>query len=167
MNVHASPSTLPELDDFLSMFHLKFRRSEGEAALERYVTGLLTELPNKNCDTMATAVPGTSEQRVVYRYRAVKESGLLRIGLQVLIEPIQSICNRIFTASVDAAWHFRRTVRAAFDPSQLCEALNLSESAATEARGTSTPLLGSTPDPSARLPSRASAAARAWPNPCR
>src|SRR5512134_1855437 len=64
MNVHASPSTLPELADFLSTFNLKFRRSEGEAALERYLTGLLTELPNKNCDTMATAVPGTSEQRL-------------------------------------------------------------------------------------------------------
>jgi len=64
MNVHASPSTLPELADFLSTFNLQFRRSEGEAALERYLTGLLTELPNKNCDTMATAVPGTSEQRL-------------------------------------------------------------------------------------------------------
>src|SRR5512134_473417 len=64
MNVHASPSTLPELADFLSMFNLKFRRSEGEAALERYLTGLLTELPNKNCDTLAAAVPGTSEQRL-------------------------------------------------------------------------------------------------------
>jgi hypothetical protein len=64
MNVHASPATLPELDKFLSTFHLKFRRSEGEAALERYLTGLLTELPNKNCDTIATAVPGTSEQRL-------------------------------------------------------------------------------------------------------
>ena len=64
MNVHASPATLPELDEFLSTFHLKFRRSEGEAALERYLTGLLTELPNKNCDTIATAVPGTSEQRL-------------------------------------------------------------------------------------------------------
>ena len=64
MNVHASPATLPELDKFLSTFHLKFRRWEGEAALERYLTGLLTELPNKNCDTIATAVPGTSEQRL-------------------------------------------------------------------------------------------------------
>ena len=26
MNVHASPSTLPELNDFLSTFNLKFRR---------------------------------------------------------------------------------------------------------------------------------------------
>jgi SRSO17 transposase len=64
MNVHASPSTLPELNDFLSTFNIKFRRSEGKAALERYLTGLLTELPNKNCDTIATAVPGTSEQRL-------------------------------------------------------------------------------------------------------
>jgi hypothetical protein len=64
MNVHASPITLPELDEFLSTFNLKFRRSEGKAALERYLTGLLTELPTKNCDTMATAVPGTSERRL-------------------------------------------------------------------------------------------------------
>jgi SRSO17 transposase len=64
MDVHASPAVLPELAAFLSMFNLNFRRSEGKAALERYLTGLLTELPNKNCDTMATAVPGTSEQRL-------------------------------------------------------------------------------------------------------
>jgi len=64
MDVHASPTTLPELAEFLSMFNLNFRRSEGKAALERYLTGLLTELPNKNCDTMAAAVPETSEQRL-------------------------------------------------------------------------------------------------------
>src|SRR5215831_17534249 len=28
------------------------------------MTGLLTELPTKNCDTLAQAVPGTSEQRL-------------------------------------------------------------------------------------------------------
>jgi SRSO17 transposase len=64
MDIHASPSTLPELEEFLSTFQARFRRPEGKAALERYLTGLLTELPNKNCDTMATAVPGTSEQRL-------------------------------------------------------------------------------------------------------
>ena len=62
MDIHASPTTLPELEEFLSTFKVRFRRPEGEAALERYLTGLLTELPNKNCDTMAEAVPGTSEQ---------------------------------------------------------------------------------------------------------
>jgi hypothetical protein len=63
MDVHASPTELPELRDFLGAFQVRFRRPEGEQALEQYLTGLLTELPNKNCDTMAQAVPGTSEQR--------------------------------------------------------------------------------------------------------
>jgi len=48
----------------LSTFQVRFRRPEGEEALERYLTGLLTALPNKNCDTLAEAVPGTSEQRL-------------------------------------------------------------------------------------------------------
>lgn len=64
MDVHASPAELPELKEFLSALQVRFRRPEGAVALERYTTGLLTELPNKNCDTMAQAVPGTSEQRL-------------------------------------------------------------------------------------------------------
>ena len=55
---------MPELDEFLATFQVRFRRPEGEAALERYLTGLLTALPHKHCDTMAEAVPGTSEQRL-------------------------------------------------------------------------------------------------------
>jgi SRSO17 transposase len=62
MDVHASPDELPELKAFLGRFQVRFRRPEGTEALERYTTGLLTELPNKNCDTIAPAVPGTSEQ---------------------------------------------------------------------------------------------------------
>jgi SRSO17 transposase len=64
MDVHASPDELPELREFLGSFHVRFRRPEGAEALERYMTGLLTELPTKNCDTIAQAVPGTSEQRL-------------------------------------------------------------------------------------------------------
>ena len=64
MDVHASPDLLSELDAFLSTFKVRFRRAEAKAALERYLTGLLTELPNKNGDTMAQAVPGTHEQRL-------------------------------------------------------------------------------------------------------
>jgi SRSO17 transposase len=64
MDIHASPASLPELDEFLATFQVRFRRLEGAAALERYLIGLLTALPNKNCDTMAEAVPGTSEQRL-------------------------------------------------------------------------------------------------------
>jgi SRSO17 transposase len=64
MDVHASPAELPELQEFLGAFQVHFRRPEGRETLERYTTGLLTELPNKHCDTMAQAVPGTSEQRL-------------------------------------------------------------------------------------------------------
>ena len=64
MDVHASPAALPELDAFLSTFKVRFRRREAKAALERYLMGLLTELPNKNCDTMSQAVPGTQKQRL-------------------------------------------------------------------------------------------------------
>jgi SRSO17 transposase len=62
MDVHASPTELPELNEFLRTFQVRFRRPEGEQALERYLTGLRTELPNKNCGTIAQAVPWTSEQ---------------------------------------------------------------------------------------------------------
>jgi SRSO17 transposase len=64
MDVHASPAALPELDAFLAAFQVRFRRPEGQAALERYLTGLLTDIANKNCATLAAAVPGTSAQRL-------------------------------------------------------------------------------------------------------
>src|ERR1700739_4047864 len=59
------PSTpLPELAEFLEPFRVHFQRSEGRQSLERYLSGLLTEHPRKNCDTLAQVVPGTSEQRL-------------------------------------------------------------------------------------------------------
>jgi SRSO17 transposase len=64
MDVQASPAEWPERQEFLASFQVRFRRPEGREALERYTTGLLTELPNKTCDTRAQAVPGTSEQRL-------------------------------------------------------------------------------------------------------
>lgn len=59
---HAPTDTMPDLDDFLRPFRVQFRRSEASQALDRYRTGLLTEYPNKNCDTIASVVPGTNEQ---------------------------------------------------------------------------------------------------------
>jgi SRSO17 transposase len=60
----APTQSLPELAEFLRPFRPHFARSEGPHALDRYLTGLLTELPNKNCDTIAQAVPNTSEQQL-------------------------------------------------------------------------------------------------------
>jgi SRSO17 transposase len=60
----ASPAPLPELASFLAPFAPLFRRSQSRESLERYVTGLLTDLPRKNCDTIAGAVAGTSTERL-------------------------------------------------------------------------------------------------------
>src|SRR5215471_6753316 len=58
----APSEPMPELAEFLRPFSVHFSRSEATDALERYLTGMLTEHPNKNCDTLAQVVPGTSEQ---------------------------------------------------------------------------------------------------------
>lgn len=58
----APSAPMPELAEFLSQFHVHFNRRENRHATERYLTGLLTEHPNKNCDTIASVVPHTNEQ---------------------------------------------------------------------------------------------------------
>src|SRR4030095_15898895 len=62
----ASPDTLPELTTYLAPFAPLFRRSSSRASVERYLTGLLTDLERKNCDTIAAAVAGTSTERLQY-----------------------------------------------------------------------------------------------------
>src|SRR5262245_48333720 len=59
-----SPAAVPEFQKFLSALQVRFRRPAGRQALESYTTGLLTELPKKNGDTIAQAVPGTRAQRL-------------------------------------------------------------------------------------------------------
>jgi SRSO17 transposase len=58
----APGEAMPALDDYLRPFQVHFARSEATHALERYLTGMFTEHPNKNCDTIAQVVPDTSEQ---------------------------------------------------------------------------------------------------------
>lgn len=55
---------LPELAEFLEPLQVKFKRRESQAAMERYLTGLLSEHPNKNCETLAEIIPGASEQQL-------------------------------------------------------------------------------------------------------
>jgi hypothetical protein len=63
VDAHAGPAELPELHEFSARVYVRFRRPEGQEALERYTTGLLTEVPNKNRDTLAQGVSGSSDQR--------------------------------------------------------------------------------------------------------
>jgi SRSO17 transposase len=55
---------LPELADFLAPFLPPLGRLERRLACERYITGLLLEHPNKNCQTLAAVLPETSDQRL-------------------------------------------------------------------------------------------------------
>lgn len=48
-----SPDPLPELAAYLEPFAPLFRRGTSRNSVERYVTGLLTDLPRKNCEAIA------------------------------------------------------------------------------------------------------------------
>lgn len=60
----ASPQPLPELAGFLEPFAPLFRRHTSRDSMERYLTGLLTDLPHKTCDTIADVIAGTSVERL-------------------------------------------------------------------------------------------------------
>ena len=60
----ASDKPLPELAEYLSCFDKYFVRSEGRDSLERYSTGLLSDIPRKNGETIQDSVPGTNYQRL-------------------------------------------------------------------------------------------------------
>ena len=60
----ASPDALPELAAFLEPFAPLFRRHTSRDSMERYITGLLTDLPHKTADTIAATVAGTSTERL-------------------------------------------------------------------------------------------------------
>src|SRR5262247_709910 len=60
----ASPATLPELATYLAPFAPLLRRSTSRQSVERYRTGLRTDLSHQHCDTIAAAVAGTSTERL-------------------------------------------------------------------------------------------------------
>src|SRR5258706_12123042 len=60
----ASPEPLPELTAFLEPFASLFRRHTSRDSIERYVTGLLTDLPHKTCETIADVIAGTTTERL-------------------------------------------------------------------------------------------------------
>ena len=59
----APRAPLPELAEFLSPLRVHFTQGPSAETLRQYLTGLLSEHPNKNCDTLAEVVPETNEQQ--------------------------------------------------------------------------------------------------------
>src|SRR4051794_41051394 len=60
----AGPEALADLAVYLNPFADLFCRRWSRESLERYVTGLLTDLAHKTCTTIATAVTGTTTERL-------------------------------------------------------------------------------------------------------
>jgi len=59
----APRAPLPELAEFLAPLRVHFTQGPSAETLRQYLTGLLREHPNKNCDTVAEVVPETTEQQ--------------------------------------------------------------------------------------------------------
>jgi hypothetical protein len=76
----------PALAEFLSHFHVHFAQQRSRATVARYLSGLLTEHPNKNCDTLAAVVPGTTEQQLQHLLTGIgwDEEDLNRQRVQVM-----------------------------------------------------------------------------------
>lgn len=60
----AAPVALPELEAFLGPYAHLFEREPTRRSVERYLTGLFTDLSHKTCDTISEVVAGTSTQRL-------------------------------------------------------------------------------------------------------
>lgn len=84
----APSEPLPELAEFLAPFRVSFTFDKSFTSLERYLTGLLTEHPQKNCDTLAQVVPGTRQQNLQYLLTDLvwDEQALNRQRLQQMLE---------------------------------------------------------------------------------
>lgn len=59
-------SPLPELAEFLAPLRVHFTQGPSAETLRQYVSGVLSEPPNKNCDTLAAVMPEMSEQQLQY-----------------------------------------------------------------------------------------------------
>ena len=60
----AAVSPLEDIEEFLKPFGSLVRRAESRHAMERYTTGLLTDLSRKTASDMGRAVAGTNSQRL-------------------------------------------------------------------------------------------------------
>ena len=60
----AGPLPLPEVAEYLAPFHSLFRYRPSWESVERYVTGLLTDVARKNCDVLAAVLANTSTERL-------------------------------------------------------------------------------------------------------
>lgn len=88
MVVKVSPYPIPELKEFLRPFRHHFYRAESLHTLERYATGLLSDVERKSGAGIAEAVAGLSDSAL---YRLMTEThwdhkALNRQRIQTMLE---------------------------------------------------------------------------------
>ncbi len=71
MTLKVSPYPIPELKAFLGPFRQQFYRMESLRTLERYATGLLSDVEHKSGAAVAEAVAGLSDAAL---YRLMTET---------------------------------------------------------------------------------------------
>src|SRR3989442_6050232 len=59
----APRAPLPELAEFVAPLRVHLTQGPSAEALRQYLSGLLSEHPNKSCDTLAEVVPETNQQQ--------------------------------------------------------------------------------------------------------
>ena len=59
----APRAPVPELAEFLAPVRVHFSQGPSAETLRQYLSGLLSEHPNKNCDTLAEIVPESNQQQ--------------------------------------------------------------------------------------------------------
>lgn len=84
---------VPELMDFLKPYREVFGREEPRQTLERYITGLLSDLPRKNGQTIGEYLEGISYHRI-YQFLVTNrwdEQRLESIRIQQLIQQTRKV----------------------------------------------------------------------------
>lgn len=79
---------MTELVEYLRLVGVEFGDVRRDRAMERYMTGLLTDHPNKNCETLGEVLPGTNEQRLQNLLTGMEwdEEGLNQRRVEVMAE---------------------------------------------------------------------------------
>src|SRR5712692_1425079 len=81
----APRAPLPELAEFLAPLRVYFTQGPSAETLRRYLTGLLSEHPNKNCDTLAEIVPETNEQQFNHLLTDMVWDGIVNLSSSLCV----------------------------------------------------------------------------------
>jgi SRSO17 transposase len=78
---------MAELVEYMKLVGVEFGDVRREGAMERYLTGILTDHPNKNCETLGKVLPGTNQQRLQNLLTGMEwdEKGLNRRRIEVMV----------------------------------------------------------------------------------